>query len=208
MTYSLSETLCKRFLGDGWLLLCAILEHRSEAAEFSLQRQSRSPKREGKTRKLTPPINFLPCKSVSKVIGQGKTRKILQSVPMAFAILNGFLSPITYNIAIRLDFDGVCHVILMRPDYERSNRGRPPLLELVATWPSGEWCSICSKRPGTNHGSYRERFAIWNLHSHHLIAWSCRLSPVLKSWGYTSSILTLKLGYTSLGKDLGIFVCH
>ena len=45
---------------------------------------------------------------------------------MAFAILNGSLSPITCNI-IRLDFDGVCHVTLMRPDYERSTRGRPPL---------------------------------------------------------------------------------
>ena len=86
--HSLSEAPSKCFLDDGWLLLCTILEYRSEAAEFSLQRQPRSPKCEGKTRKLTPVIDYLPCKTVFKVIGQGKTGEILHSFPMAFAILN------------------------------------------------------------------------------------------------------------------------
>ena len=48
--------------------------------------------------------------------------------PYGVRYTNGSLSPITCNIAITLDFDSVCHVILMRPDYERSNRGRPPLM--------------------------------------------------------------------------------
>ncbi len=41
---------------------------------------------------------------------------------MEFAILSYSLSPITYNIADRLDFDCICHVILIR-------KGQPPLAQ-------------------------------------------------------------------------------
>ena len=47
---------------------------------------------------LIPAIFFLPCKSVLKVIGQGKTGKIFDSFPMVFAILNGSLVSIMCNV--------------------------------------------------------------------------------------------------------------
>ena len=85
--------------------------------EFYLQRQPKSPSCEGKTRTLTPPINLLPCESVFKVIGQGKKGEILDSLSMAFAILNGSLTPSLARLQILTVY--ACHVIFMRPDYER-----------------------------------------------------------------------------------------
>ena len=121
--YSLSEALRKRFRDDGWLLLCAILEHRSEVAEFSLVSEMW-----GENSKINTSDKFSSLQVRFQSDRPGENSRNSPISPYG-----GSLSLITCNIAVRLDFDSVCHVILMRSDYERSTHGRPSSTAQEAT---------------------------------------------------------------------------
>ena len=82
-----------------------ILEHHSEAIGFCLQRQLRCQNREGKIEKLAL------ATTLASHFAKRLARKIFDFLPMELAILSCSLSLITCNIAGRLDFDCIRHVI-------------------------------------------------------------------------------------------------